>query len=305
MTSIIFPGQGSQFVGMIRDFYDNYQIVKQTIEKISDYSGINIKEIIFEDKNNFLDLTQYTQLSLFSASYCIFEVLKKEKPNFINSINSMLGHSLGEYTALACSDKLSLEDTCKILKKRGELMGNAVPSKKSGMAALIGCDSNTIEKIINENNINLEIANDNSPIQIVVSGAIDDLKDSKNVFLDNKVKRFVILKVSAAFHSKYMVKAEEELNNHINILNFNQNSIKIISNSTSKISNDSKLIKESIKKQMSNRVRWTESIKELENTGEKKIIEIGPGSVLSGLIKRISNNFDIKTVSNMGDLETL
>ena len=303
MTTYVFPGQGSQIVGMSEDFYNNFAIAKNTLEEIEDYSKINLKEIIFKDPNNQLILTNYTQIAIFAASLCIFKTYQNEKGLNLNSINTMLGHSLGEYSALACSEKLSLKDCSIILKRRGELMHNAVEPNKTGMAALIGLSSSQVQNIIDQNNLNIQIANDNSQIQIVISGSINELENSKPAFLDNKVKKFVKLNVSAAFHSDYMLTAQKELSLEIDKLNFLSNNINIISNFNAKISNESVGIKESLKNQMANKVRWTESIKNLEKEGENKIIEIGPGKILSGLIKRISTNFDIKSINTINDLD--
>ena len=213
----------------------------------------------------------------------------------------MLGHSLGEYSALACSKKISLREASIILKKRGDIMQNALAKNKYGMAALIGLSVLEIEKIIKENNMNLQIANDNSPIQVVISGKIEDLIKYENSFKSKNVKKFIKLNVSSAFHSSYMINAQNELNKDIENLKFQNNNIKIISNFNAEVSNDNNSIKLALKNQMSNRVRWTESIKNLENTNDNKIIEIGPGKVLSGLIKRISNKFDIKTYNKIDD----
>lgn len=303
MTTYVFPGQGSQIVGMSEDFYKNFAIAKKTLEEIEDYSKLNLKEIIFKDPNNQLNLTNYTQIAIFAASLCIFKTYQNEKGLNLNSINTMLGHSLGEYSALACSEKLSLKDCSIILKRRGELMHNAVEPNKTGMAALIGLSSSQVQNIIDQNNLNIQIANDNSQIQIVISGSINELENSKPAFLDNKVKKFVKLNVSAAFHSDYMLNAQKELSLEIDKLNFLSNNINIISNFNAKISNESVGIKESLKNQMANKVRWTESIKNLEKDGENKIIEIGPGNILSGLIKRISTNFDIKSINTIYDLD--
>ena len=302
MTSIVFPGQGSQSIGMAKDFYDNFKSAKLIFEEIEDYTKIDIKNIIFKQNDNRLNLTQYTQISIFAASFIIFKTYCSEKNLDIKNINVMMGHSLGEYTALACSNKISLKDCCLILKKRGELMNNAVAPNKTGMAALIGKDSNIIQSIIDENNLKVEIANDNSNIQIVISGSIDDINKSKEIFLNNGIKKFVVLNVSAAFHSKYMIEAQKELSNEIENLNFNDNNVKIISNFDSGIYTDTFNIKKNLQNQMANKVNWTQSVIKLENNGEKKIIEIGPGKVLSGLIKRISNNFDIISINNISDI---
>ena len=303
MTAIVFPGQGSQTVGMVKDFYDNFNIARQIFEEIGDYTQINLKKIIFDNDENKLNLTQFTQICIFTASYVIYRTLNYVQDLKAENIEIMLGHSLGEYTALACSDKINLRDCSLILKKRGELMNIAVSPNKTGMAALIGLPANEIQKIIDTNNLTLEIANDNSEIQIVVSGDIEDLNKSKDLFLKKNVKKFVLLNVSAAFHSKYMIDAQKKLAEEIDHLEFKKNNIKIISNYDANIHDDNDIIKKNLQNQMANRVNWTHSIKKLEETGENKIIEIGPNKVLSGLIKRISNSFDIVSINKVLDLK--
>ena len=302
MTTVVFPGQGSQYTGMSKDFYDNFYIAKVTFQEIEEFTEMNLRKIIFDNKYNELDITKYTQISIFTSSVIIFKTLQNELDLNSSSIDVMMGHSLGEYSALACSDKLSLQDACLILKKRGQLMNDAVPQNKSGMAALIGKDSNYVEKIIKDNNINLEVANDNSPKQVVISGDISEIKNNKELFLKNNIIKYVILNVSAAFHSKLMLNAQEELSEIINQVNFNSNKINIISNYNAEVSNNSLSIKKSLQQQMANKVNWTNSVKKLSDIGQKNIIEIGPGKVLSGLIKRISNNFDIKSIDKISDI---
>ena len=181
-------------------------------------------------------------------------------------------------------------------------MNNEVTEIETGMAALIGKDSNYIQKIIDDNNFDLEIANDNSPMQIVISGSKNELNKTKDIFLNKGIRKFVPLNVSAAFHSKFMHKAQEKLNVHINILNFSENKIRIISNYDANIYADNKFIKKNLQFQMANKVRWTESIKKLEEIEETNIIEIGPAKVLSGLINRISKNFNIKSINEIKDI---
>ena len=303
MTTIVFPGQGSQFLGMSKDFYDNFEVAKSTLNEIQDYVKMDLKSIIFENRDNLLNFTNYTQISIFTASVIIFRTLIKETKLDFSKIEFMLGHSLGEYTALACSNKLSLEECSLVLKKRGQLMHDATSSNKTGMAALIGKDADYVDSIIKKNNIDLQIANDNSPIQVVISGKIDLIKNYRNLFLQNDIKKYVILNVSAAFHSQFMEEAQKILGDEIESLNFSTNHIKIISNYNSSISNDTSTIKKALKNQMANKVQWTQSIRQLENNGQKKIIEVGPGKVLSGLIKRISSNFDIKSINEISDLD--
>ncbi len=302
MTTIVFPGQGSQNVGMGRDFNDNFEIAKLAYEEIEDHSQINLRKIIFENEGKKLDLTQFTQICIFATSYVIFKTYLSETDLKLNNINIMMGHSLGEYTALACSNKISLKECSTILKIRGELMNNAVIDIDTGMAALIGKDSDYIQKIIYDNNLDIEIANDNSPFQIVISGEKKELNKSKDLFLNMGIKKFLVLNVSAAFHSRFMNHAQEKLSEPINLLNFVENKISIISNYDANNYNDIVSIKKNLQLQMANRVRWTESIKKLEEIGEKDILEFGPGKVLGGLINRISKNFYIKSINTIEDL---
>ncbi len=302
MTTFVFPGQGSQFVEMSKDFNDNFDIAKQSFEEIEDYTQLNIRNIIFKNEENKLDLTQYTQICIFASSYIIFKTFMNESKDKIDDVNIMMGHSLGEYSALTCSNKIKLKDCCLILKKRGELMNNAVTPNITGMAALIGKDSNYIQDIIKKNKLSLEIANDNSPIQIVVSGNKKELEKSKEIFLNNNVKKFVDLNVSAAFHSKFMLHAQEILSSQIDKLEFEENDIRVISNFDAQAHKETDILKKNLQNQMANRVNWTNSVKKLEELGEKKIIEIGPSKVLSGLINRISKNFDIKSINQISDL---
>ena len=221
------------------------------------------------------------------------------------NINFMLGHSLGEYSALTASEMLSVENCSSLLKIRGELMQNAYEPNKTCMAAIIGINSVIAEKIINQNKLNVEIANDNSPTQIVISGIKDDILNSENFFKEGGAKRFVLLNVSAAFHSQIMSEAEISMNKYISSIEFKNPLTPIISNYTGKITKDKNNIIKNLSKQMSNRVRWVESIKSIEIKGETKILEIGPGKVLSGLIKRISDKFNILNIENISDIEKI
>ena len=181
-------------------------------------------------------------------------------------------------------------------------MNNAVAPNQTGMVALIGKNSDYVEKIIKDNNLNIEIANDNSPLQVVISGMKKELQNSKDLFLSNNIKKFIELNVSAAFHSKYMIEAQQILSENIEKLNFSENKIKIISNYDANDHADTASIKKNLQNQMANKVNWTQSIKRLEEIGEKNVIEIGPNKVLSGLINRISKNFDIKSIGLITEL---
>ena len=305
MTSIIFPGQGSQFLGMTKDFFDNFKIAQDTITEIEDATSISIKKIIFGNDDNLLNITNFTQISIFAGSMSIYQTLEKNFGFSNLNINNMLGHSLGEYSALAATKSLTISQASSLLKIRGELMNSAIEPNTTNMAALIGLNCEDIISIIKNNNVNVEIANDNSPLQIVISGSNHDIENSEQIFLSNGIKKFVKLNVSAAFHSKFMIEAQKKLSFEIDKINFVDPSSAIVSNFDASINKSINKIIENLKLQMSNRVRWTESIKNIEEKGESQIIEIGPGKVLSGLIKRISNKFDIISINNIQDLEQL
>ncbi len=305
MTSIIFPGQGSQFLGMTKDFFDNFKIAQDTITEIEDATSISIKKIIFGNDDNLLNITNFTQISIFAGSMSIYQTLEKNFGFSNLNINNMLGHSLGEYSALAAAKSLTISQASSLLKIRGELMNSAIEPNTTNMAALIGLNCEDIISIIKNNSVNVEIANDNSPHQIVISGSNHDIDNSEQIFLSNGIKKFVKLNVSAAFHSKFMLEAQKKLSFEIDKINFVEPSCAIISNFDASINKSINKIIENLKLQMSNRVRWTESIKNIEEKGESQIIEIGPGKVLSGLIKRISNKFDIISINNIQDLEQL
>ena len=303
MTAIVFPGQGSQYLNMSMDFNDTFDVAKKVFQEIEDSTQINIRKIIAENPSDNLNQTKYTQISIFSASMAIYKSLLNEVGNEIIKPNIFLGHSLGEYSALAAGNFINIADASILIKKRGELMHSSIKPNVSGMAAIIGKNADFIDGLIKKNNLKLVIANDNSPMQVVVSGLIEDIISSERLFSENGVKRYVKLNVSAAFHSNFMNDAQRELINVIDKINFKNSNLPIISNYDSKIKSNIESIILALKNQMANRVRWTESIIKLEETDTSQIIEIGPGKVLSGLIARITKKFDIKSIDKIEDLK--
>ncbi|MDA7544629.1 ACP S-malonyltransferase [Alphaproteobacteria bacterium] len=303
MTAIIFPGQGSQYINMSMDFNENFDVARKVFQEIEDSTQINIRKIISENPLDNLNQTKYTQISIFSASIAIYKSLLNELGEEIIKPKILLGHSLGEYSALAAANLISIPDVSVLIKKRGELMHSSIEPNVSGMAAIIGKNASFIDDVIKKNNLKVVIANDNSPLQVVVSGLIEDIVGSEQVFSENGVKRYVKLNVSAAFHSNFMNDAQRELINEIDKINFKNSNLPIISNYDSKINSNIDSIKYALKNQMANRVRWTDSIRKLEETDITQIIEIGPGKVLSGLIARISKKFDIKSIDKIEDLK--
>ena len=303
MTAIIFPGQGSQYVNMSMDFNENFDVARKVFQEIEDSTQINIRKIITENPLDNLNQTNYTQISIFSASMAIYKSLLSEFGNEIIKPKILLGHSLGEYSALVAGNLINITDASVLIKKRGELMHSSIEPNVSGMAAIIGKNADFIDDVINKNNLKIVIANDNSPMQVVVSGLIEDINSSEQVFSENGIKRYVKLNVSAAFHSNFMNDAQSKLINEIDKINFKNNNLPIISNYDSAINSQKESIIYALKNQMANRVRWTDSIRKLESTDITQIIEIGPGKVLSGLITRITKKFDIKSIDKIEDLK--
>jgi [acyl-carrier-protein] S-malonyltransferase len=306
MFSVIFPGQGSQMVGMGKEFYDKFDLVKNLFKEADDTLNFSMSKLILEGPKEELDLTANTQPAIFLISFSIFNVIKKEFNIDLGKAKYFAGHSLGEYSALSCAGYLNFSDTLKILRIRGDAMQNSVPKGEGGMVAVLGSTVDVIEKILkdSEQNLTAQIANDNSEGQIVLSGKTDDLDKLILILKENSIKN-IKLPVSAPFHCNLMNKATNIMNDELNKLNFNEGVNKLISNVTAnEISNTTEL-KELLVKQIENRVRWRESVINMINSNVNHFIEIGPGKVLSGLVKRINKEVKIDTINNQGDIEGL
>ena len=306
MFSVIFPGQGSQMVGMGKEFYDKFDLVKNLFKEADDTLNFPISKLILEGPKGELDLTVNTQPAIFLVSYSIYNVIKKEFNIDLSKAKYFAGHSLGEYSALSCAGYLNLSETLKILRIRGDAMQNSVPKGEGGMVAVLGSTVEIIEKILkdNEHNLSIQIANDNSEGQIVLSGKTDDLDKLILILKENTIKN-IKLPVSAPFHCRLMNKATNIMSNELNKLNFIEGENKLISNVTAnEISNTSEL-KDLLVKQIENRVRWRESVINMINNDVNHFIEIGPGKVLSGLVKRINKEGKIDAINNQGDIEGL
>ena len=306
MFSVIFPGQGSQIVGMGKEFYDKFDIVKNLFKEADETLNFLISKLILEGPKDELDLTANTQPAIFLISYSIFNVIKKEFNIDLSKAKYFAGHSLGEYSALSCAGYLSFSDTLKILRIRGDAMQNSVPKGQGGMVAVLGSTVEIIEKILKENEqyFNAQIANDNSEGQIVLSGKIEDLDKLIIVLKENNIKN-IKLPVSAPFHCSLMNKTTNIMREELNKLNFMNGGNKLISNVTAKEISNTDELKDLLIKQIENRVRWRESAINMINNDINHFIEIGPGKVLSGLIKRISKEVKIDTINNQGDIEGL
>ena len=306
MFSVIFPGQGSQLVGMGKEFYEKFDLVKNFFKEADNTLNLSLSKLILDGPKDELDLTVNTQPAIFLISYSIFNVVKNEFNINLNEAKYFAGHSLGEYSALACAGYLSFTDTLRILKIRGEAMQNSVPKGIGGMVAVLGSKIEIIEKILEDNKdkFKAQIANDNSEGQIVLSGKNDDLDNLIIVLKENSIKN-VKLPVSAPFHCDLMSYATEIMTDEINRLKFKDSDIKLISNVTAQKTNNIDDLKNLLIKQIENRVRWRESVINMIKDDINHFIEIGPGKVLSGLVKRIDREVKIDTINNQEDIENL
>ena len=302
MFSVIFPGQGSQIVGMGKELYSKYDTIKKLFKEADEILGFSISNLILQGPKEELDLTENTQPAIFLLGYSIFNLLKNEHSMDLSKAKYFAGHSLGEYTALTSAEGLSFSDTLKILKIRGIAMQTAVPKGEGGMVAVLGSEIGKIEDIINNNKENYEcfIANDNSNGQLVVSGKINDLDKFILDLKKNTIKN-IKLPVSAPFHCPLMEKATQIMKNEINNTEFVSPKNTIISNVTGEAVNEVEKIKDLLIKQIESPVRWRESVLHMQKNKINKFIEIGPGKVLSGLIKRIDRNLISLPINSIED----
>jgi [acyl-carrier-protein] S-malonyltransferase len=306
MFSVIFPGQGSQLVGMGKDLHNKYSLVQDLFQEADDTLGFSMSDLILNGPKEELDLTENTQPAIFLISYSIFKLIKKEFNIDLNKASFFAGHSLGEYSALASAGVLSFSDTLKILKIRGKAMQSSVPKGVGGMVAVLGSEIEIIENIINDNKAKYEcyIANDNSVGQVVLSGNVKDLEKMMDDLKLANIKN-IKLPVSAPFHCKLMNKATIVMSEEIAKLNFKEPENILISNVTGKEISNSNELKNLLVKQIENRVRWRESILLMINKGINQFIEIGPGKVLSGLVKRIDINVKVSAINTEEDIKLI
>jgi len=306
MFSVIFPGQGSQSVGMAKDLYNKFDIAKELFKEADSVLNFSITKLILNGTKEELDQTENTQPAIFLVGYTIFQLIKKEFSIDLNKANYFAGHSLGEYTALSCAGALSFSDTLKLLRVRGKAMQEAVPKGEGGMIAILGSTTEVIEKIFEKNKNNYEcfIANDNSNGQIVVSGKLINLdlliEDLKKQNIKN-----IKLPVSAPFHCKLMNNATKIMKDEIQKCDFTNLKNTLISNVTAQEVKETSILKELLIKQIESRVRWRESVNLMLEKKITQFIEIGPGKVLSGLIKRMDRNTKVTSINTEDDIKQI
>ncbi len=306
--AFVFPGQGSQKVGMGKEIYDNFKSARDVFEEINDSLSKNLSEIIFNGPQDILTLTENAQPSIMCVSMAVMRVLEEEFDfETKNFVDFFAGHSLGEYTALAAAKSISIEDTAKILSFRGKSMQQSSSTSVTSMAAFMGADLKKIEDIVSKSikkNEVCDIANYNTETQIVLSG--DDSAINRAITLANELKvRTVKLEVSAPFHSNYMINTANALKDEFSKISFKLPKIQTVSNFHAVPFKDIENIQEGLIKQTYSTVRWYETIKFMQDLDTNSFFEIGFGSTLCGIIKRIDRNLQTKSVCNVMDIEAL
>ena len=306
MNAILFPGQGTQIVGMGLEFYNNFKIAKEIFAIADERLNFKISKLILEGPEDELKLTQNTQPAILTVSYAIFSVLKNEFNFKLDATKFFAGHSLGEYSALVCAESLKFNDALFLLFERGKAMQEVVPLGKGNMIAILGLSIDEIKNLIKKINTNgvCEIANDNSAGQTIVSGDIESINLLQSILKENN-KKFIQLNVSAPFHCSLMKPAAEIMKNKINSVVFKKPLFNIVSNVTSKSENNPENIKELLIKQIYSTVKWRESIINIHNEKVDDFIEIGPGKVLTGMVKRTLKNINCFSINSIDDIKKI
>ena len=309
--AFIFPGQGSQIIGMGKAVYDSFTEAKEVFQEVDDALNQKLSEIIFNGEQETLTLTENAQPALMVTSIAILRVLQKQSGKQIDELcDFVAGHSLGEYTALCAAESLSLNQTAKLLKLRGKAMQEAVPKGVGGMAAVIGLSFEDVEKLCLQaseaSGEPCELANDNSDGQVVISGSLKAIEKGEEIAKFMKAKRYLKLPVSAPFHSSMIKKAQDAMFEALEEEQLNAPKIPLIANVTAKKTSESSEIKELLVKQVTGRVRWRESVAYMANELEViKTVEIGAGKVLSSLVRRIAKEVEVINIETPEDIEKI
>lgn len=304
MRAFVFPGQGSQYVGMGLDLSETFPEAKYVFEEIDDTLEQNLSRVMFEGPEEELILTENTQPALMAVSIAITEIIKKR--GFIIS-GVMAGHSLGEYSALTAANSLTLKDAALTLKIRGKAMQSSVPKNRGSMAAILGLNYDQILEIIISNNLQdtVFIANDNADGQVVLSGLKENIENSLHIFKENGARKAMQLAVSAPFHCPLMRPAQEIMQKSLSSIKVQKPDVPVISNVTVDISEDENQIKNNLVNQVTEMVRWRETMTKFVDMGVEELYEIGSGSVLSNLAKRSCPSFKRMSIGSKESVENL
>jgi len=307
MKALLFPGQGSQIVGMGSEFYSNFQLVKNIFKTADEKLNFPLSKLILEGPEKELQLTKNTQPSILTVSYSIFKVMKEEFNYDFNKTKFFAGHSLGEYSALVCSESLNFEDALFLLHERGKAMQESVPIGKGSMIAVLGMKIKDIKDVLKSNDQEkgvCEIANDNADGQVILSGHKEKVENIQAYLKELKIKS-IPLKVSAPFHCSLMSKAAKIMEEKINKTIFKKPLFKIVNNVNAMPEDDPEKIKKYLIEQISSTVRWRESIIKMSAEGVENFIEIGPGKALTGMVKRTQKNVNCFSINSIDDIKKL
>ena len=307
MSALLFPGQGSQAIGMGSEFYNNFDLVKKIFSQADEVLNYPISKLILQGPEDQLQLTQNTQPAILTVSYSIFKIMKTELGINFNSFKFFAGHSLGEYSALVCSESLNFKDALYLLHERGKAMQSAVPVGQGSMIAVLGLNIIEIINILKSHkNIKgiCEIANDNAEGQVIISGDKDSIQ-SLQLFLKEKKTKSIPLKVSAPFHCSLMKPAAELMKEKINNIEFKKPLFKIVNNVTAKAEEENNNIKPLLIDQIFSTVKWRESLIYMSKAGVKNFVEIGPGKALTGMVKRTINDSNCFSINSIADIKKI
>lgn len=302
-TAVIFPGQGAQYVGMAKDFYDSFEDSKKVFDEADDVLDIELKKICFEE-NDDINKTEYTQPAMVAAEVAIYEHLK----NAGLKADVFAGLSLGEYSALVAAGAMTLEDGIKTVRRRGILMQNEVPLGMGGMAAVIAMDADKIAEICENTPGKVQIANYNCPGQIVISGEAEAVKAASAALAEAGAKRVIPLNVSGPFHSQMLVPAGEKIYDFLQGVDVAEGFAPYYCNADAEEITDAAKVKELLKRQVYSSVRWQQTIENMIADGVDTFIEVGPGKTLTGFMKKINRevkSINIATVDDLAKLEEL
>lgn len=303
--AFVFPGQGSQFIGMGKEAADQYQEAKHVFDAVDEALGQKLSTLVFEGPSEELTLTSNTQPALMATSIALIKVIEKETGKSLADLcDYVAGHSLGEYTALCAAEAISLGDTARLLRIRGDAMQAAVPAGQGGMAALIGVDFEQADAIAKEaaKGETCQAANDNGGGQVVVSGAAAAIDRVLEVAAEKGVKRAVKLPVSAPFHSALMKPAADKMRDALAAVNVKSPLVPLIANVTAEEVTDPQTIRDLLVEQVTGMVRWRESVEKLNALGVEELVEVGAGKVLAGLTKRIEKSLKACSLQTPADI---
>ena len=306
MRVFVFPGQGSQKIGMGKNLYENFFEAKEVFQEVDDALSFNLSNLMFNGDIAELSNTENTQPALMSTGIAVLKVLEKITGKKIHDLCKFAcGHSLGEFTALCASGVISLKDTAKILRIRGRSMQKAVPQGQGAMAALISSNFKDLGNLLREvSSLGIcQVANENSDEQVVISGDINAIEMAVKIAKNYSIKRAIMLNVSAPFHCDLMIPAQEELKNELTNIKFENSSVPIICNFTAYPASDANILKENIIYQVTKKVRWKETINFLGKNGINELVELGAGKVLTGITKKSSSKIIAYNIENKIDLE--